>query len=273
MSPSFSLTLTNIILSTDSSSTVIIVIMIVIVAIFKILESIYGPFNDNQNENHYYTEEDPAKFNLQLPFRQKHLMSAYLCLSRHMLKKDMEESKYKVAYIRKHIQQKCPNSYSGFTQALLFHYKTPHDLKSVCNWINKSMPKKEDRLEILQFLTGISMVDGSLNSSEHHLLKEIQRLLNLEPNDLDRLIEVYVKREKEFIPATHTSSNYYLEKHTKTLGLSKDASKEDIKKAYRKLVMQYHPDKFENAPAIESQKAEEQFIRIQEAYEYLEKGF
>lgn len=48
------------------------------------------------------------------------------------------------------------------------------------------------------------------------------------------------------------------------LGLNPSASKEDIKKAYRKLAKLYHPDLNEN-----NKNAKNQFINIQEAYEFL----
>jgi molecular chaperone DnaJ len=48
------------------------------------------------------------------------------------------------------------------------------------------------------------------------------------------------------------------------LGVAKDASKDDIKKAYRKLAMQYHPDKNPGDAA-----AEEKFKEAAEAYEVL----
>lgn len=48
----------------------------------------------------------------------------------------------------------------------------------------------------------------------------------------------------------------------KTLGVDKKASAEDIKKAYRKLARQYHPDRNPDDP-----KAEERFKEIQQAYD------
>lgn len=47
------------------------------------------------------------------------------------------------------------------------------------------------------------------------------------------------------------------------LGIAKDSSKEDIKKAYRKLVKKYHPD------VNKASDAEEKFKEVQEAYEVL----
>lgn len=51
------------------------------------------------------------------------------------------------------------------------------------------------------------------------------------------------------------------------LGLSKDASEDDIKKAYRKLASKYHPDKFPEGE--EAKVAEEKFKEAKEAYELL----
>ena len=48
------------------------------------------------------------------------------------------------------------------------------------------------------------------------------------------------------------------------LGVNRDASEEDIKKAYRKLAMQHHPDRNPDNP-----KAEEKFKEAKEAYEVL----
>src|SRR4029450_1304471 len=50
------------------------------------------------------------------------------------------------------------------------------------------------------------------------------------------------------------------------LGVAKNAAEEDIKKAYRKLAMKFHPDRNQGDDA---KKAEEKFKEAKEAYEML----
>ena len=56
-----------------------------------------------------------------------------------------------------------------------------------------------------------------------------------------------------------TTADYY-----EVLGVTKTASGEEIKKAYRKLAMQYHPDR-----NPDNKEAEAKFKDINEAYEVL----
>lgn len=53
------------------------------------------------------------------------------------------------------------------------------------------------------------------------------------------------------------------------LGISKDANDEEIKKAYRKLAMKYHPDRWVNGTDEEKSEAEQKFKEIAEANEVL----
>ena len=54
------------------------------------------------------------------------------------------------------------------------------------------------------------------------------------------------------------------EDYYETLGVSKSASSAEIKKAYRKMAIKYHPDK-----NPDNKTAEEKFKKAAEAYEIL----
>ena len=53
------------------------------------------------------------------------------------------------------------------------------------------------------------------------------------------------------------------------LGVSKNATADEIKKAYRKKAIQYHPDKWTDKSEQEQKDAEEKFKEAAEAYSVL----
>ena len=61
-------------------------------------------------------------------------------------------------------------------------------------------------------------------------------------------------------------ANYY-----QILGVNKNASEEEIKKAYKKLALDWHPDSFDrgNSPAKTREEAETKFKEVSQAYEVL----
>jgi DnaJ-domain-containing protein 1 len=65
-----------------------------------------------------------------------------------------------------------------------------------------------------------------------------------------------------------SSSSAYSDPY-KVLGLDSSATDEEVKKAYRRLAMKYHPDKVENMGEEVKKSAEAQFRKINEAYEQI----
>ncbi|XP_035264862.1 dnaJ homolog subfamily B member 6-like isoform X3 [Anguilla anguilla] len=68
------------------------------------------------------------------------------------------------------------------------------------------------------------------------------------------------QKKKRFLKSSKDMVDYY-----HVLGVPRNASSEDIKKAYRKLALQYHPDKNPDS----KEEAERKFKEIAEAYEVL----
>ena len=87
-----------------------------------------------------------------------------------------------------------------------------------------------------------------------------------EENSYNRRREEKRRENKE---TTQTSSTKGRAWALKILGLKEGATEEEIKKAYRKAALQYHPDRLTNASESQVAKATEKFREICEAYEIL----
>jgi len=62
------------------------------------------------------------------------------------------------------------------------------------------------------------------------------------------------------------------EDYYKTLGVSKSADNKEIKKAYRKIAIKFHPDKIGDLGEGPRKKAKERFLQVQGAYEQIKKS-
>ncbi|ANF34062.1 molecular chaperone DnaJ [Borrelia turicatae] len=100
------------------------------------------------------------------------------------------------------------------------------------------------------------------------VLKEINNLArygNLEGDKFIRYVSAFLEIDFENHYA-YKNINIEIVNPYEVLGLRYNASDDDIKKAYKKLVIQYHPDRFASEP-IKQREANEKFIKIQDAYE------
>ncbi|RWS15316.1 dnaJ subfamily C member 7-like protein [Dinothrombium tinctorium] len=80
----------------------------------------------------------------------------------------------------------------------------------------------------------------------------------------ENYIKAYLKRAK-----LYSDLEMYEEYYYKILGISKNATEADIKKAYRKRAMLHHPDRHSNAPEEVKREQEKKFKELGEAYNVL----
>jgi DnaJ like chaperone protein len=116
------------------------------------------------------------------------------------------------------------------------------------------------RLELLHLLYGIALADGSLHAAELNLINQIASYINIAANDQQSIRSMFIKDNE---------SAY------KILGVDRNDSVAEIKKAYRKLAIEFHPDKVSYLGEEFRKDADEKFRKINEAYEKIkkEKGF
>lgn len=112
------------------------------------------------------------------------------------------------------------------------------------------------RLELMHLLYGVARADGEFHPVELKLLDQIGYNLGLNSSDLQSLKSMF----------GHADQNAY-----KILGIDKNASIDEIKKAYRKLAVEFHPDKVSYLGEDIRKNAEEKFRKVNEAFEKIKK--
>ena len=115
---------------------------------------------------------------------------------------------------------------------------------------------------MLDILIKVAVSDGVFSREEERLLERAAEIFKFETYRYRTIKGKYV---------THDSKAYSV------LGVEKDSPVDEIKKAYRKLVSEYHPDKIaaKGLPEEFNKFAAEKFREIQEAYDTIrkERGF
>jgi DnaJ like chaperone protein len=128
-------------------------------------------------------------------------------------------------------------------------------LKDVSQQIARSMDYSS-RLQLLHLLFNVSLADGMVHPSELDIIQKISGYLGISSGD-------FVSIKNMFVP--ETDSLY------KILEIERSASNEEVKKAYRKMAMKYHPDKVSHLGEDYKKAADEKFKKVNQAYEKIKK--
>ncbi len=127
-------------------------------------------------------------------------------------------------------------------------------IENVCRQINLHLDYSS-KLQLLYLLIEIAKADKSIHIEERNVIYHIAALLHIPGNTFESLIVV---------------ANPVLDAY-KVLEVSPEATNEEIKKAYRRMAMEHHPDKVSYLGDEIQKKAQEKFKKIQEAYELIKK--
>jgi DnaJ like chaperone protein len=112
------------------------------------------------------------------------------------------------------------------------------------------------RLQLIHFLFGIALSDGEMHPDELKLIRLISTNLGIIAAD-------YTSIEAMMIPKTDWAYD--------VLELTPSATDEEVKKAYRRMAIKYHPDKVSYLGEEIQQAANEKFKKVNEAYQLISK--
>ena len=118
------------------------------------------------------------------------------------------------------------------------------------------------RLQLLDYLIIIAKVDGTVSPEEVYVLKEVATYLGLSAQDVDSMLNM------------EASSNQQigLDEAYKKLGISPNATNDEVKAAYRKMALKHHPDRVSTLGDDVREAAEKKFQEINNAKERIYKA-
>ena len=131
-----------------------------------------------------------------------------------------------------------------------------YDITDICHQI-AMFAKPEELYTLVQVLYEIAVSDEEYVEEEDRAIKFIARKFGLNTRQINALKAHYVKS------AYGETNDYHV------LGLTRKATKDEVKKAYRELAKKYHPDKVSHLGPEFKNVAEKKFREINEAYERL----
>ena len=116
------------------------------------------------------------------------------------------------------------------------------------------------RLEMLHFLYGIAAADAAVSDAENTVLNRIAGYMGITDSDFQSIRAMFISQ---------TDASY------KILEIEPTATDEEVKKAYRRMAMKYHPDKVSHLGEDFKKVAHEKFRKVQNAYDQIkkERGF
>ena len=125
---------------------------------------------------------------------------------------------------------------------------------------------------LLVYLIVMAISDGRLDPAEESLLNNFALHLGYDQLAFRQLLDM-VLNQSHFAGGQATSANA-LDDAYKALGVSKESSDQEIKRAYRKLMSQYHPDKLmgQGLPEDMIKVATAQAQEVQAAYDLIKKS-
>lgn len=182
--------------------------------------------------------------------RNSFLMSL-MVLSASVIKADGKTTSQELATIRSffagNFGAQAGNEAAEILEELL---KKDYNLYEVCGQIRSCMDYSQ-RLQLYHYLVSLGACDG-LQQREIDVLETIATHIGLSKSEVDSIFA-------QFRP--NNDGNY------KILEIDLNATDEEVKKAYRKMAIKYHPDKVATLGEDVQKAAEEKFKAVSQAYE------
>lgn len=182
-------------------------------------------------------------------------MMSLLVLATAVIKADGKLSNSELqnvkSFIRTNFGEQAASEAEGIVRQLMVKdiniYQVGAQIRTYMNY--------SQRLQLFQYLVQLAQCDGMVQA-ELDVLDSIAGAISLSNTDRDSLLNMYRQQ---------ADSAY------KVLGIEPSATDDEVRKAYKRMALKYHPDKVATLGEDVQKAAEEKFKKVQQAYEQIKK--
>ena len=179
-----------------------------------------------------------------------------LILSAAVMRSDEKIMRSELDYVRNFFLKQFGVDYTEKQMLMLREIlKQEISLPEVCQQIKQYMDYPS-RLQLLHFLFGVSWADGTYHPLEVETVEHIGRLLGIGQPDYASVKAMFIK----------DSTSAY-----KILEITPESTDEELKKAYRKMALKYHPDRLSHLGDDIRKAAQGKFQELNNAYNEIKK--
>lgn len=142
----------------------------------------------------------------------------------------------------------------------------------VSNFISEGGRQHNLPVLLLEFLFSIALADGVLHPAEQKILSRTAGYLGINARQFEQLMAMLMAQQNFQGQQSHRAPDINeVDNAYQALGVSSSDSDRDIKRAYRKLMSQHHPDKLiaQGVPEDMVKMATEKTQKIQGAYDVI----
>ena len=179
-----------------------------------------------------------------------------LVLVAAVMKADGRVLKSELDYVKKFMVANFgPASAQEAVKMLRDLLKQTIPVDEVCRQIKQNM-NYSARLQLVHFLFGIAQADGQVDDNERRLIENISSKMGIGINDYKSIQAMFVRD---------------INADFKILEIDRSASNDELKKAYRRMAMKYHPDKVSHLGGDIQKAAKDKFQKVNQAYQNIKK--
>ncbi len=206
---------------------------------------------------------------------QSAFFTATFAVMGHMAKADGKVTREEIAIAESIMQQmRLGEAQKQLARALFAQGKQDaFPLEQALQQLRSASHRSRHLLQMfMEIQIATALADGDLHAAERVVLQQCANTLGF--NDFEFRLLLQRHQAGSHMHTGQSSATSKLNDAYKVLGVSKDDSMEDVKKAYRRLLNQHHPDKLvaKGLPQEMMDMAGKKTMEIKEAYELIKKA-